>query len=310
MPDGSATRWPTCPRIVAPVRGRAWNEIETASGSWVRGQLILMGAIGLGTGVAYTLLGVPGALLLGSSRQSPRRSRSSGPLLGAIPAILVAATISPELAFIVAGHLRRPAARRGQRPRPDGHAQRDRDLAVPHARQPARSAAPPVGLVGALIAVPIAAAIEIVLSRLQARETPVVQDPAAIEALDDAEADDGTEGTIAGKAAAPVRRTRGPDRVSRARRPRSSAGSAMPSSGSRRLHRRQGRAACPGGGGDGREIDDARRIRGLEAVAGRTRRTVVDVAGGHDLDIVLPLDREATRGHEPPVRARRTSRSV
>jgi len=36
------------------------------------------------------------------------------------------------------------------------------------------------GLVGAFLAVPVAAAIEIVLSRLQARETPVAQDPAGI----------------------------------------------------------------------------------------------------------------------------------
>jgi hypothetical protein len=37
------------------------------------------------------------------------------------------------------------------------------------------------GFVGALLAVPVAASIEIVLSRLQAREVPVAQDPAAIE---------------------------------------------------------------------------------------------------------------------------------
>jgi predicted PurR-regulated permease PerM len=41
------------------------------------------------------------------------------------------------------------------------------------------------GLLGAFLAVPIAASIEIVLSRLQARETPVAQDPAAIETPDE-----------------------------------------------------------------------------------------------------------------------------
>ncbi|HSK52843.1 MAG TPA: hypothetical protein VLA44_08815, partial [Clostridia bacterium] len=41
------------------------------------------------------------------------------------------------------------------------------------------------GLVGAFLAVPIAASLEIILSRLQARENPVAQDPAAIEVSDD-----------------------------------------------------------------------------------------------------------------------------
>ena len=41
------------------------------------------------------------------------------------------------------------------------------------------------GLVGAFLAVPVAAAIEIVLSRLQARETPVAQDPGAIASPSD-----------------------------------------------------------------------------------------------------------------------------
>jgi predicted PurR-regulated permease PerM len=81
----------------------AWNEIETRLGLWVRGQLILMGAIGLATGIAYTLLGLPGALLLGLIAAITEAIPIVGPLLGAIPAVLVAATVSPELAVIVAG---------------------------------------------------------------------------------------------------------------------------------------------------------------------------------------------------------------
>jgi hypothetical protein len=38
-----------------------------------------------------------------------------------------------------------------------------------------------------LLAVPIAASAEIVLARLQARETPVAQDPAAVETPDEDE---------------------------------------------------------------------------------------------------------------------------
>jgi predicted PurR-regulated permease PerM len=47
------------------------------------------------------------------------------------------------------------------------------------------------GIIGALIAVPIAAALEVILGRLQDRESPVVQDPAAIEAPEDADDDAG-----------------------------------------------------------------------------------------------------------------------
>ena len=35
----------------------AWNEVETRLGLWVRGQLTLMGAMGMRRGTAYTLLG-------------------------------------------------------------------------------------------------------------------------------------------------------------------------------------------------------------------------------------------------------------
>ena len=80
----------------------AWNEIETRLGLWVRGQLILMGAMGVATGIAYTLLGLPGALLLGLIAALTEAIPIVGPLLGAIPAILVAATVSPELAVVVA----------------------------------------------------------------------------------------------------------------------------------------------------------------------------------------------------------------
>ena len=81
----------------------AWNEIESRLGLWVRGQLILMGTMGVATGVAYTLLGLPGAVLLGLIAALAEAIPIVGPLLGAIPAVLVAATVSPEMAVIVAG---------------------------------------------------------------------------------------------------------------------------------------------------------------------------------------------------------------
>ena len=62
----------------------AWNEIETRLGLWVRGQLILMGAMGAATTVTYTLLGLPGALLLGLIAALTEAIPIVGPLLGAI----------------------------------------------------------------------------------------------------------------------------------------------------------------------------------------------------------------------------------
>ena len=163
----------------------AWNEIETRLGLWVRGQLILMGAMGVATGTAYTLLGLPGALLLALIAALTEAIPIVGPLLGAIPAVLVAATVSPELALVVAliylvlqlieGNVLVPLVMRntiGISP-----------LLVLFSLLIGAEVA---GLLGAFLAVPIAASIEIVLSRLQARETPVAQDPAAIESPDEA----------------------------------------------------------------------------------------------------------------------------
>ena len=173
---------------------RAWNEIEERLGSWVRGQLVLMGAIGLATGIAYSLLGVPGALLLGLIAAVAEAIPIIGPLLGAIPAILVAATVSPELALVVAGVYAVLQLVEGS-------------VLVPLVMRHAIGISPFLvlvsllvggaagGLIGALIAVPVAASIEIVLSRLQAREMPVAQDPAAIDTSEEPDDDAGEVAT-------------------------------------------------------------------------------------------------------------------
>jgi len=161
----------------------AWNEIENRLGLWVRGQLILMGAMGLATGVAYSIFGVPGALLLGLIAALTEAIPIVGPLLGAIPAVLVAATVSPQLALMVAGVYVVIQLVEGS-------------VLVPLVMRNTIGISPLLvllsllfgsaagGFVGAALAVPITASVEIVLARLQARETPVAQDPAAIETPD------------------------------------------------------------------------------------------------------------------------------
>lgn len=167
----------------------AWNEIETRLGLWVRGQLILMGVMGVSTGIAYTLLGIPGALLLGLIAALTEVIPIVGPLLGAIPAVFVAATVSPQTALIVAGIYVVIQLVEGS-------------VLVPMVMRNTIGISPLLvllslliggavgGMVGAALAVPIAASVEIVLARLQARETPVAQDPAAIETPDEATIDD------------------------------------------------------------------------------------------------------------------------
>jgi predicted PurR-regulated permease PerM len=161
-----------------------WNEVETRLGLWVRGQLTLMGTMGVATGTAYFLLGVPGALLLGLIAAITEAIPIVGPLLGAIPAILVASTVSPQLALIVAGVYVVIQLIEGS-------------VLVPLVMRNTIGISPLLvmlsllvgaavgGLLGALLAVPIVASAEIILSQLQAREKPVAQDPAAIETPDD-----------------------------------------------------------------------------------------------------------------------------
>jgi predicted PurR-regulated permease PerM len=161
-----------------------WNEVETRLGLWVRGQLTLMGTMGVATGTAYFLLGVPGALLLGLIAAITEAIPIVGPLLGAIPAVLVASTVSPELALIVAGVYVVIQLIEGS-------------VLVPLVMRNTIGISPLLvmvsllvgaavgGLLGALLAVPIVASAEIILSQLQAREKPVAQDPAAIETPDD-----------------------------------------------------------------------------------------------------------------------------
>ena len=81
---------------------RVERDRDAGSACGSAGQLILMGAMGVATAITYTLLGLPGALLLGLIAALTEAIPIVGPLLGAIPAVLVAATVSPELAVVVA----------------------------------------------------------------------------------------------------------------------------------------------------------------------------------------------------------------
>jgi putative heme transporter len=168
-------------------RARAvWNQAETRLGRWVRGELILMTTIGVGAGVAYTLLGVPSPLLLGLLAALAEAIPIIGPVLGGVPAVLVAATVSPQLALVVLGVYVVLQLIEG-------------NVLVPIVMRNTVGISPFLvlfsvlagaaagGFIGAVLAVPVAATAEVLLEGLQAREVPVAQDPASAPDRDDIE---------------------------------------------------------------------------------------------------------------------------
>ncbi len=161
----------------------AWNQVETRLGLWVRGQLILMGTMGLMTSVIYTVLGLPAALVLGLWAGIAEAIPLVGPLLGAVPALLLAASAGPQLLLVTAGVYVVLQFIEG-------------NVLVPLVMRNTIGISPFLvvvsitigaeigGIVGAFLAVPVTAAIEVILERLQARDVPVPQDPAAAPAIE------------------------------------------------------------------------------------------------------------------------------
>ena len=78
------------------------KDIEERLGAWVRGQLLLALIIGLASYLGLFILGIsyvlPLALIAGILEMVP----IIGPIISAIPAIIVALTVSPGLALAVA----------------------------------------------------------------------------------------------------------------------------------------------------------------------------------------------------------------
>jgi predicted PurR-regulated permease PerM len=156
----------------------AWNDVEDRLGAWVRAQLILMGSVGAMTTVAYFVIGLENALLLGVLAALAEVIPLIGPALGAIPALLVAAmtgdltkVVLVAVVYIVIqvieGNVLVPVVMR-------------RTMAVPPflVISAILVGGAVGGIIGALLAVPIVAALLAVFERLQARETVVPAEPA------------------------------------------------------------------------------------------------------------------------------------
>ena len=78
------------------------EKLETRLGGWVRGELVLMLTVGLLSYVGLRLLGIDYALPLAIIAGFLEILPNIGPIISAIPAILVALTISPLMSVVVA----------------------------------------------------------------------------------------------------------------------------------------------------------------------------------------------------------------
>jgi len=92
-------------KLIPPTkRGLALESImesEQALRLWLRGQLIAMIVVGLLTGLGLWALGMPSALTLGLLAGILEFIPFAGPILSAVPAILLALAVSPEIALWV-----------------------------------------------------------------------------------------------------------------------------------------------------------------------------------------------------------------
>jgi predicted PurR-regulated permease PerM len=140
------------------------TEIEDKVGGFVRGQAILCLSIGLAALLAYSLLGLPNALVLALLAGIFEAIPVVGPLLGAIPAILIAVSMDTKLvvgviiATVIIQFL-------------------ENYILVPRIMKKAVGVNPIVallalitltsllGLAGALLAIPIAAILQLLLDR-------------------------------------------------------------------------------------------------------------------------------------------------
>ena len=92
-------------RIVPPARAArvnaTWLAVESKLGAWLRGQLVVMVALGTMAGAACAILGLPNPVLLGVLAGLAEIIPLVGPFLAFVPAILVALAVDPAKALLL-----------------------------------------------------------------------------------------------------------------------------------------------------------------------------------------------------------------
>ncbi len=176
----------------------AWNQVERRLGHWLRGQLALMLIVGSATTVAYTVIGLPNPLVLGVIAGLAEVIPLVGPALGAIPALISAFVNGgpTQAAIVVVVYVIIQVI--------EGH------VLVPMVMRNAVGVPPFLviislliggsvgGIAGALLAVPVMAAIIVVLEHAQARRRPVDMEPLEPAEEDDEEPRQGSEAPAPG----------------------------------------------------------------------------------------------------------------
>jgi predicted PurR-regulated permease PerM len=147
------------------------DELKSKVGAYTRGIVILSSIIGLFQMIAYFIIGLPNALLLGILAAIGEVIPLIGPLLGAIPALIVAVAFDPTKVIwvIVATMIIQALENNIVAPRV-----MDRQVGVnPVATLLAFVAFGTIfGFIGALLAIPLAALIQMVLNRLLFKAAP------------------------------------------------------------------------------------------------------------------------------------------
>ncbi len=145
-----------------------WTEVENKVGGWMRGQLLLCLIIGSIATVSYGIIGLSFWPLLGLWAGLTEIVPIIGPWIGGIPAVLVALTMSWEMAAITTGVIVTMQALENW-------------VLVPRVMRGAVGLTPLtvfvailagtqfMGVVGAVLAIPIAATIQVVLTDFLAR---------------------------------------------------------------------------------------------------------------------------------------------
>lgn len=148
---------------IRPVADRIGDRL----GGWLLGQFALSGVIGLASYIALSILGVPSALLLAVVAGIGEAVPIIGPFVTAVPAVIVALTQSPLTALltVVAYLVIQQLESNILAPNIMGKAVKLHPLAVVFALLVGGSL---LGVIGAIVSVPLTAALSVILDEIRA----------------------------------------------------------------------------------------------------------------------------------------------
>jgi len=151
-----------------------WHEIESKLGGFIRGQGLAMFAIGAASAVGYAFIGLPNVLALAVLAGLLEAVPLIGPVLAVVPAILVALPLGPQTVILVIGLAVLLQII-------------ENNVLIPRIMHHAVGVSALVGLlailafgtlygvVGILIAIPMAAVIQVLLDTMVVNAEPVAQ---------------------------------------------------------------------------------------------------------------------------------------